>query len=410
MGMSDFLAMGAGTSYYEESYKTSLLALARQLSTDYVLPYADYWACADPANMTLANAVIDSGLARVTITAGTSGGIDSNAVLMLHCDETSGTPVDSSSSAKTITPNSTAASSAQSKFGGYSRNLSGSYMYAAPSSDFNFLAGDFTAECWLYLTAATSYATNVLGMSPAYSWSLGISGTTPIFFAGNGSSWTTSASGNMASTSISLNTWNHLALVRHSGVWKIYLNGVTVLTFSESSSLAAMTVHQLQIGSAPAYLSSVFSGCYIDEIRISNVARYTADFTPATSAFSTTVTADTVNAGTIIGNSKTLTNTPVAGRFFLRIQNLTDSTMIDMGDSGSNHIEVYRSIDGGSTWSSALPVTITDLGSGLFSVITPEFDCAGATGIAFKLQTFVRSTVAPYVGILDNVFSYRSAA
>lgn len=78
--------------------------------------------------------------------------------------------------------------------------------------------------------------------------------------------------------SLSGGVWNHIAIVRYNGVIKVYLNGTaSVTTLSYSATI-------------PSSESSVFyfdfvNGTKYDEIRISNTARYTANFSVATAEF-----------------------------------------------------------------------------------------------------------------------------
>ena len=78
--------------------------------------------------------------------------------------------------------------------------------------------------------------------------------------------------------------WVHMAFVRSSGVITTYIDGsaVTLKTNTNPSASWGNYAATLQIG---AYDSGSALDGYMDEIRISNVARYTADFTPSTTEF-----------------------------------------------------------------------------------------------------------------------------
>lgn len=93
------------------------------------------------------------------------------------------------------------------------------------------------------------------------------------------------------------------------------------------------------------------------------------------------------NAATIIGSSYALTGA-AAGRLILRGYNADATSALDIGNSGSNKIEVYQSIDGNTTWSSALAVaSVESLGDNLYQYTTPELDLSAAIGFGFKLQS-----------------------
>ena len=84
------------------------------------------------------------------------------------------------------------------------------------------------------------------------------------------------------SASFSPNVWYHLALVRSSGVFAIYQNGVQLGT---SSIVIDIQTDAMGLGRSPYNPVENMQG-YIDEFRITKgVARYTANFTPPTSEF-----------------------------------------------------------------------------------------------------------------------------
>lgn len=74
-------------------------------------------------------------------------------------------------------------------------------------------------------------------------------------------------------------TWRHIALVRSGNVFTVYSNGNSVGTATSSG-----VIPQDNMFTIGRSLSQSMSG-YLDEFRISNVARYTSNFTPPTSAF-----------------------------------------------------------------------------------------------------------------------------
>ena len=168
-------------------------------------------------------------------------------------------------------------STLQKKIGTASLYLDGTGDYARceGGSDFAF-SGNFTAETWIYPTSVTgsrylfSLGTETTGR---YHLSLESGVVTGNFF---GSASTTFGG------SISINTWTHIALVRSGSTITAYVNG-TALGTTETNSSSIGNTGQLTIG-ADSSSSNVFVG-YIDEVRISNTARYTGTFTPSTTQF-----------------------------------------------------------------------------------------------------------------------------
>jgi hypothetical protein len=93
------------------------------------------------------------------------------------------------------------------------------------------------------------------------------------FTLGNGSTWTSSTG---STNSVSVNTWNHLAItyVSSSTTFKVYLNGVLEITKTEASAEIAGFLLGLGYGD---YLSRGLSG-YMNEFRISSIPRFSNAF------------------------------------------------------------------------------------------------------------------------------------
>ena len=88
-----------------------------------------------------------------------------------------------------------------------------------------------------------------------------------------------------------INEWQHLALVSNAGTLAIYYNGVsqtlnaTSLVKPDNTPGTGITINP-KIGHGDTTKPQDEVMGYMDEFRISTVARYTADFTPDTTAFS----------------------------------------------------------------------------------------------------------------------------
>jgi hypothetical protein len=101
----------------------------------------------------------------------------------------------------------------------------GDEAYVTPSNNFAFRTGDFTIECWAYFTSSLN-AQCLLDFRSSS-------------FSSNGFFWGISANGRMivysgttavlnAESGVSLNSWNHFALVRTGTTMSGYVNGVAV--------------------------------------------------------------------------------------------------------------------------------------------------------------------------------------
>jgi hypothetical protein len=156
---------------------------------------------------------------------------------------------------------------------------SSGYLITSPSPQ-SALSGNFTIEFWLY-PSNTSTAYRALVSSENYSattggWSLYQNGTSIEFWISPGSVVTLTAS-----SAITASTWQHLALCRESGTLRLFINGTSV---SSTSNSTLLTGQQIWIGDNNA--GSYFYNGYIDDLRITNsIARYTATFTPPTASF-----------------------------------------------------------------------------------------------------------------------------
>jgi len=146
----------------------------------------------------------------------------------------------------------------------------GDYLSVPANAAFNFGTGDFTVECWINKPSASNGAVIDARPTPqgAAPWGLYVDGSNfPYFY--EGTSYT-------SSVAIVNNSWNHIAVVRVSGVLKIFVNGVQGYSAALSTTLSSTGI--VTIGGYAAYSTG-----YISNVRIVNgTAVYTAAFTPPT--------------------------------------------------------------------------------------------------------------------------------
>lgn len=223
----------------------------------------------------------------------------SQVSLLLHANGANGstTFTDSSPSPKTITPLGNAQiSTTQSKFGGASISFDGTgdYLTIPAGADFNFGAGDFTIECFVYLnTTPNGYGiiTEAFPGSGDVYFALAFCNGSPGSATGNrlffGNYQNATWLGAVDPNPIAINTWHHVAGVRNGNIWALYLNGELV-----SSQVIAKTLGQqdnIQIGRRwDATAGAEFLNGYVDEVRITKgVARYVVDYgyIPSTTLF-----------------------------------------------------------------------------------------------------------------------------
>jgi len=170
---------------------------------------------------------------------------------------------------------------------------------SASSADWNFGTGDFTMECWVKPDKGPTFDAN--GSTILSKWNT--SGTTDnsfIIWMGNNEKIGAYFQNNCADIgfgvtlqSTSLFTpgpsidWIHVAVQRTGNVIELYINGTREdsKAFAGSLCLSSQTLQLGDFGNWANPGPTRYKG-YIDEVRISNSARYTsAGFTPSTTAF-----------------------------------------------------------------------------------------------------------------------------
>ena len=181
----------------------------------------------------------------------------------------------------------------------------GDYLSAPSNTAFAFGTGDYTLEFWVYSTIAFSgviclYNNNSGGYFLQYNTGTGLQ----TGVAGS------SATGTYATT-LTANSWNHIAVSRASGSSKCFVNGTQVgTTVSDSTNYA-------QNG---AYIGALYNGDqplrgYISNLRVvKGTALYTSNFTPSTTpltAISGTSLLTCQNATLIDNSTNALTITSV---------------------------------------------------------------------------------------------------
>lgn len=175
-------------------------------------------------------------------------------------------------------------STSQQKFGTASLALdeTGDYVTIPHAKFTPFGTGNFTIECFVRFAASTSG--NGQGLFQLSSGTLNSTTRGPAAGADNATGRWTIYYGTSylthGSIAPSTNTWYHVAYVRNSGTTKLYIDGTEILSVSDSTDY---TDTYFTIGGW--YTTDYLLNGYLDEFRISHVARYTSNFTPTTEAF-----------------------------------------------------------------------------------------------------------------------------
>lgn len=215
------------------------------------------------------------------------GTADSNTEL-LHAFDGSGTSNLYDSGVNSLNSGWTFSGSTQDatqvKFGAGALDQSGAAgdtLTHAGNAAFALGSGDFTIDFFVYSTS-TNFG-DVAWVAGTAGWFISNAAGSVLSFGHEvGTVVVTAGSGMTA------NAWHHVAIVRHSGTTVIYQDGTSVGSASDATNYNNTTglftygqnIHQNN-SSTPGW---------IDEFRLSNIARWTTNFTPPTSAYATTNT------------------------------------------------------------------------------------------------------------------------
>ena len=184
-----------------------------------------------------------------------------------------------------------AISTAQSKFGGSSLYIPSSNVDTLDFGSISslYFPNDFTIEFWFLSISGADSSAFILNSGSSY---LAIN-----YDYGNSriNLYLNSAGPTVINSQV-LTSWSHIALSRSGSALKLYVNGTSVYSATNSSALGwtSPTLHRIGGGSAAAF--------YIDDFRVTVAqARYTSNFTPPTTSHLTS--AGDVNKQIIVNSA-----------------------------------------------------------------------------------------------------------
>jgi Concanavalin A-like lectin/glucanases superfamily len=204
---------------------------------------------------------------------------------------------------------------------GGSASFSGTSQYLSTSNASLNLTGDFTVEGWFYPTNVTGFhALWTFGQASTGRYTVQLSGTSVLSnLYGAGSTTYTST--------VPINTWTHIAMVRSGTTVKVYINGTASATTDTQSGTIGNGGY-LNIGADDSG-ATLFAGKITSFRVVNGTAVYTSNFTKS------------VNPLIPITNTKLL---------------LTELTSGDLvADTGPNKLTLTN--NGSVTWNSASPFT-----------------------------------------------------
>lgn len=208
-------------------------------------------------------------------------GIDENTLLLLSGNNF----IDKSFYNNIITNENVQISSTQTHFSqNNSYYFNGNARFYTPGNFFATQTNDFTIDFWAYQISGSGafFASNggsrgkIMMGYPAGSNNLGI-GQEQV-------SWDIRFN---TGAGTAKNIWQHLAIVRSNGVITLYVNGVASGSGNSSVNYnTTNTTYDVGIQAKGLYGSQYSYTGYIQEYRISNIARWTSNFTPPTEPYS----------------------------------------------------------------------------------------------------------------------------
>lgn len=225
-----------------------------------------------------------------------SNAIDSSTKLLLHGDGADASTIftDESNTPHTVTAGGASANTqidtAQSQFGGASILFDGTTdnLNSADSADWQLGGGtgDFTIDFWVRFNAFQAGARNFIvaqAQDANNHWVLEYRDVADELLFFN----TTASTLNLLvqkSWAASLATWYHVAFVRTGNDFKMFIDGTQIGTTVTDADAVGNHTASLILGEDPLTAGREFNG-WLDEFRISNVARWTTNFTRPTQPY-----------------------------------------------------------------------------------------------------------------------------
>lgn len=148
----------------------------------------------------------------------------------------------------------------------------------ANNATYAFGTGDLTIEMWLRLPSTAGINCNIFYFGATDDTSAPPAGlyATP---AGNLILWINGD--RITGSSVVSSSFVHIAISRNSGTFRLFINGVSQGTYSDSSNYSGQFIKAGRFAS-----SNYIPPAHIDDLRVTTgVGRYTANFTPPAAQF-----------------------------------------------------------------------------------------------------------------------------
>jgi hypothetical protein len=299
-------------------------------------------------------------------------------------------------------------STAQSKFGVSSVLFDGTGDGLNANQPLLPATDDWTVEAWVYPTTINAtdywfsqYAAGVSGRTTFYYTATGAVG----LFINTGPSFTTSAS------AVTANTWTHIAWVRNGSDHRIYINGVDSANASASGTITQS--YNFVVGAQDTAGSNGTIG-YMDEVRVSNVARYTSGFTPSTTAFTPDGATLLLIHGDGTNGSKAILDDPSNRSSDSMSLTLSGNTQISTAQSKFGSSSIYMDGTGDYITISDNATNNLDFGTGDFTIEWFQYLTAlDRFAIDFRAGSSALTKILIYSyptdGAADDLYFYNTA-
>ena len=168
------------------------------------------------------------------------------------------------------------------KFGSTSLYCPGSITNYLKVNNVPYLYGPMTMECWAFPTISADNCIFGSSFNSIFDLYIDPSNYLRLSMTYDGASYYSTSA--VSSQTYPPGQWYHIALVFTSTSYNVYVNGILSMSVVSKQRMSGICYQNgLRIGSSAS--GRGFIG-YFDEFRMSNVARYSANFAPQGSAFS----------------------------------------------------------------------------------------------------------------------------
>ena len=272
---------------------------------------------------------------------------------------------------------------------------SNGYLNIANNNSFlhQFGSSDFTIEMFGY-NVQSSVHRGIMGYSDsgAQAWQFATNPTVSVrwWASNNGSDWNMGQNNYITANNNPNNTWVHMAVVRSGDNFYGYSAGTRRDSWTGSGALVDEN-SDFRVG-ATGNVTNSHHG-HIDQIRISNIARYTGStYTVPTG---TNGYVNDANTKLIIGSKFSITSVPSTGSFegnaiSVSSTNKMGAVITYQDNAGTNALNtdiiLKLSADNGSNYSTATLTALPDFATGIKMAKVNDLSVTAGTQLKYKIE------------------------